>query len=110
MQKFKPSAVLPIPGLAAKIIKSDFVEDDFSLNKKGNKQAKNNLIPSIDNIEDLVSINNKKNKHKNLNAHKNIHIQSAEMDEMLDESDVYLKKKLDFQVELLKHSNLKLLV
>jgi len=79
---------------------------NFSLNKKGNQQAKNNLIPSIDNIEDLVSINNKKNKHKNLNAQKNIHIQSAEMDEMLDESDVYLKKKLDFQVELLKKSNL----
>ncbi len=80
---------------------------DFSFNKKGNKQAKNNLIPSIDNSEDLVSINNKKNKHKNLNAHKNIHIQSAEIDEMPDESDVYLKKNLDFQVELLKHSNLK---
>jgi len=80
---------------------------DFSLNKKGNKQAKNNLIPSIDNSEDLVSINKKKNKHKNLNTHKNIHIQSAEIDEMLDESDVYLKKNLDFQVELLKHSNLK---
>jgi hypothetical protein len=79
---------------------------DFSLNKKGNKQAKNNLIPSIYYSEDLVSINNKKNKNKILNAHKNIHIQSAETDEMLDESDVYLKKNLDFQVELLKHSNL----
>ena len=79
---------------------------DFSLNKKGNKQAKNNLIPSIDNSEDLVSTNNKKNKHNYLNAHKKVHIQSAEIDSMLVESDVYLKKNIDFQVELLKHSNL----
>ena len=79
---------------------------DFSLIKKGNNQAKNNLIPSIDNTEDLVSINNKKNKHKNLNAHKKVHIQNAEIDEMLDENDVYLKKNLDFQAEFLKKSSL----
>jgi len=75
---------------------------DFSLNK----QAKNNLFPSIDNNEDLVSINNKKNKHNNLNAHKNVHRRNAEMDEILDEGDIYLKKNLDFKAELLKKSNL----
>ena len=93
--------------VSKKTVQITSTNNNSNVNKKGNKQAKNNLIPSIDNSEELVSINNKKNKHKNLNAHKNIHIQSAEMDEILDESDVYLKKNLDFQVELLKHSNLK---
>ena len=79
---------------------------DFSLNKQGNKQGKNKLIPSIDNSKDLVSTNNKKNKHNHLNAQKKVHIQNAEIDEMLDETDVYLKKNLDFQAEFLKKSSL----
>jgi len=79
---------------------------DFSLNKKTNTKSNQSLISNDDEIENLVSTNNKKNKHNHLNAHKKVHIQKAEIDEMLDGADVQLKNKFNFEAMLLKKSNL----
>jgi hypothetical protein len=49
--------------------------------------------------------NSKNNKFKS-NAQKKVNIQNAEIDEMLDDADVQLKNKFDFEVALLKKLNL----
>lgn len=49
--------------------------------------------------------NSKNNKFKS-NAQKKVNIQNAEIDEVLDDAHVQLKNKFDFEVALLKKSNL----
>ncbi len=49
--------------------------------------------------------NSKNNKFKS-NAQKKVTIQNAEIDEVLDDADVQLKNKFDFEVALLKKFNL----
>jgi len=57
---------------------------------------------------DLTKNNGPKSKNKKFKskAKKNVNIQNAEIDEALDDADVQLKNKFDFEVALLKKSNL----
>lgn len=64
---------------------------------------------SNDDVEIDLTKNNgpksKNNKFKN-NAQKKVNITNAEIDEVLDDADIQLKNKFDFEVALLKKSNL----
>ncbi len=63
---------------------------------------------SNDDENDLTKNNipNSKNNKFKKNAQKKANIQNAEIDEVLDDADVQLKNKFDFEVALLKKSNL----
>jgi hypothetical protein len=66
-----------------------------------NKNIKDDEVALTKNNEP----NSKSNKFKS-NAQKKVKIQIAEIDEVLDDADIQIKRKFDFEVALLKKSNL----
>jgi len=74
---------------------------------KASSQLSNNQNLNDDKI-DLSKSNGPKSKNNKFksNAQKKVNIQITEIDEALDNADVQLKNKFDFEVALLKKSNL----
>ncbi len=97
---------------------NDTKSNSFSKSSRSNpnitskKPKASTLLRSNQNLkDDEVALtknnepNSKNNKFKS-NAQKKVNIQNAEIDEILDDADVQLKNKFDFEVANLKKSNL----
>jgi hypothetical protein len=75
---------------------------------KASTSLSENKISNVDDKIDLTKNNGPKSKNNKFksNAQKKVNIQNAEIDEVLDDADFQLKNKFDFEVALLKKSNL----
>jgi hypothetical protein len=87
LSRSNPNVTSKKPKVSTKLSNNQNLnDDDIDLTKSNGPKSKNNKFKS--------------------NAQKKVNIQNAEIDEVLDDADIQLKNKFDFEVALLKKSNL----